>query len=123
MFRSIIKHNWYNLNMNKKIKILIGAVLFITICAVIIVSWQYKKSRAIAYECYYSAGNNYARCGEAPSSNGFVRGCYGFNELKGNRPEDGIKIQTKGIISNTCDGFDRSNMRLLYYDSEGRFVK
>jgi hypothetical protein len=109
--------------MNKKIKILIGAVLFIAICAVIIVSWQYKKSRAIAYECYYSTGNNYARCVETTTLNGGIGGCYGSNELAGNRPEDGIKIQTKGIITNLCDGFDRSNMRLLYYDSKGSFIK
>jgi len=109
--------------MSKKLTILFSAIIILGIGSVIFLDWNYKKSSDIAYECYYSAGNNYVRCGETTTPNGGVGGCYGFNELQGNRPEEGIKIQTKGIKSNLCDNFDRSNMQHVYYDSYGRFIK
>ena len=109
--------------MSKKIKILIISLLIVVVSTAMILFWLDKKSRAIAYECYYGAGENYAHCGMSLTGKGDA-GCYGSNnDLVGNRPEEGIKIQTKGIITNLCKGFDTSNMRHLYYDSKGRFIK
>jgi hypothetical protein len=104
--------------MSNKTKILLVLIVsaLVGVAAFLVWSPRSKPPATYTYSCYYRDGGHQARCvsQEDPKA-----ACYGYYDLVGTHPEDGIKPNSS--TNATCEAF--SGPPQFYYDHDGKLIR
>jgi hypothetical protein len=107
--------------MRNKTKIVIMVAAMIVLGGIVFSLWSSKNrlsriNQTYEYSCYYSEGQSYARC---ISRSDKMMTCYGYYDLVGTNPKEGIKVNGSDR-ANTCEGF--FGKPEFYFDRNGNFL-